>query len=188
MYTAYYRTQFFNRIKNNKCLHQDECWEWNGSIDNRNGWPTFSINSKSRSAVRIAYQMYYDIKIDVGIFKTCRNRNCVNPNHMVLMGSHEYFWKQVKILHKDECWEWQGNIDGHGYGRVMIDGKFTSTHKYAYSTFRHLNNNMFVCHECDNPKCCNPYHLFEGTREDNYDDMMIKGRQATGTRIQLEAY
>ncbi len=30
---------------------------------------------------------------------------------------------------------------------------------------------------CDTPQCVNPDHLFVGTRKDNVDDMMSKGRR-----------
>lgn len=31
-------------------------------------------------------------------------------------------------------------------------------------------------HSCDNPPCCNPRHLSPGTRQDNVDDCVRKGR------------
>lgn len=35
-------------------------------------------------------------------------------------------------------------------------------------------------HECDNRPCCNPAHLFEGTRLENDMDRDAKGRTARG--------
>ena len=35
---------------------------------------------------------------------------------------------------------------------------------------------MHVLHKCDNPKCCNPDHLFIGTNADNVADKVSKNR------------
>lgn len=39
---------------------------------------------------------------------------------------------------------------------------------------------LFMCHTCDDPRCVNPDHLFEGTAKDNSQDMMRKGRGGQG--------
>jgi hypothetical protein len=42
---------------------------------------------------------------------------------------------------------------------------------------------MEACHTCDNPKCCNPKHLFAGTRQQNNDDKIAKGRGVMGEKV-----
>lgn len=55
------------------------------------------------------------------------------------------------------------------------------TYEYAHrASFRFhygdIQEGMFICHRCDNPLCINPEHLFIGTAEDNFNDMVSKGR------------
>lgn len=37
-----------------------------------------------------------------------------------------------------------------------------------------------ICHHCDTPLCCNPRHLFPGSRSDNAQDAIRKGRAYIG--------
>ncbi len=46
-----------------------------------------------------------------------------------------------------------------------------------------IPSGMNVLHECDNPSCCNPNHLFLGTQIDNVADRTVKGRSARGGKI-----
>lgn len=65
------------------------------------------------------------------------------------------------------------NVDG-------VRGSF-GPHRIAYKFFKGQDPaEFFVCHKCDNPPCCNPYHLFIGTPQDNTADMVKKGRGLKG--------
>lgn len=46
-----------------------------------------------------------------------------------------------------------------------------------------IEENIQVCHECDNPSCIRPNHLFLGTVADNVQDMMNKGRWASDPEV-----
>lgn len=84
------------------------------------------------------------------------------------------FWKRVAKAGPDDCWLWQSNIQSKGYGRF---GQRLA-HRIAYELHTGIDpKEMFVCHTCDNPPCCNPSHLFLGTAQNNSDDMKAKDRQ-----------
>lgn len=77
------------------------------------------------------------------------------------------------------CWEWSGLRMPKGYGRFGWSSTrgMLLAHRCSWMIFRgDLPSNLCVCHKCDNPPCVNPEHLFLGTKSDNTQDMLSKGR------------
>jgi len=87
---------------------------------------------------------------------------------------------KIIVGNKDECWLWTGAIVSNSkpYGQVKVEGKNRLVHRVIYELYtgEELLDNVQVCHSCDNPRCCNPNHLWVGTNADNMLDKMIKGR------------
>lgn len=77
----------------------------------------------------------------------------------------------------DGCIEWTGGLTGSGYAQTFVKGKRISVHRLVYESHNgKIPDGLFVCHKCDNPKCCNIDHLFLGTQSDNIRDAWNKGR------------
>jgi hypothetical protein len=63
-----------------------------------------------------------------------------------------------------------------GYGRVWTGTHAGFAHRAAFELGHGQSpGEAMVCHRCDNPPCCNPAHLFLGTRGDNNRDARDKG-------------
>jgi hypothetical protein len=77
------------------------------------------------------------------------------------------------------CWIWtRGKVNG--YGILAKPG-----HNSGYVVAPHFSWGLHagkvpkgkcVLHKCDNRACVRPSHLFVGTRTDNFEDMVRKGR------------
>ena len=91
------------------------------------------------------------------------------------------FWSGVEIKKKHECWPWLRDRSPRGYGRITICGDVWSSNRVAYwIKHKRLNPDLHVLHDCDNPCCCNPNHLLQGTDKDNAEHKVSKGRQLRG--------
>lgn len=99
------------------------------------------------------------------------------PIQSVSEDFRQSFWDQVQ--RGAGCWEWQGSMHRTGYGRVRLPGNRAHyrAHRVAFAlAYDRDPGPLLVCHQCDNPKCCRPDHLFLGTDADNTADMVAKGR------------
>lgn len=96
------------------------------------------------------------------------------------------FWSYTVTGPTNKCWEYRGDVDDVGYGRVTIAGKKMRTHRFSYMIHHDLTpedmNGIVIRHTCDNRACVNPSHLLPGTITDNHKDMVERGRHTIGER------
>jgi len=99
------------------------------------------------------------------------------------------FWSRVTVTDPDRCWPYTGALTTGRRGNVWagVDGvTHTKAPRAAY----------YLCHgywptqanhispECDNPNCCNPLHIYDGTQRENLDDI---GRDSHGRFLRRDA-
>jgi hypothetical protein len=95
------------------------------------------------------------------------------------------FWSKVDRRGPNECWPWMASVrrKDEGYGAFWLDQRHQPSNRVAWTlTNGDIPEGMVVCHKCDNPPCCNPAHFFIGTRAENDEDRIAKGRQCRGER------
>lgn len=87
-------------------------------------------------------------------------------------------WSDNVFVNASGCHEYLGCRLPNGYSKVTVSGKTMLGHRAAWeATNGQIPTGMCVLHKCDNRSCINPGHLFVGTRHDNMQDMIRKGRQ-----------
>lgn len=80
----------------------------------------------------------------------------------------ERFWSKVNVKGRDECWEWLAGTWKDGYGCFFFEGRMVSAHRVAYLLhYGNLDSSLLCMHQCNNPICCNPWHLELGTYQTN---------------------
>lgn len=110
-------------------------------------------------------------------FSEHRRREALRPENIA-----RRFWPKVAVGAGDECWEWKGALSC-GYAVLGIAGRASAKASHVSWLLRHGRwPTAFMCHKCDNPRCVNPDHLFEGDAAINNRDACAKGRHAMGDK------
>jgi hypothetical protein len=89
---------------------------------------------------------------------------------------------KVAVGEPDECWPYQGTRGRSGYGVIYFEGKNRGAHRFAFYVANGRWPEPECLHSCDNPPCCNPAHLSEGTHKENMHGAVSRGRYATQRR------
>ena len=108
-----------------------------------------------------------------------RKRKNMNDAEMKL-------WLEENALKRGDCWVWPYNISESGYGNVRYKYKMWRVHRLMYFlTNGEIYTNQLICHKCDNKKCFNPEHLYQGTNSSNTLDSMDYHKGVKLTKQQL---
>lgn len=106
---------------------------------------------------------------------------------LVKLNPEWLIWARVEKGTPDACWPWRGDRDpraGSGYGRLTVGS--TIGRRFVVSRLVYmlehglLPPDVVVRHSCDNPPCCNPGHLLEGSQAANIQDAVDRGRMHYG--------
>ncbi len=91
-----------------------------------------------------------------------------------------------RIDSSTDCWNWTGGVNNHfdgiftgEYGVVWHWGVKFKCHRLSKIIFHHGPTEIGVdqaLHTCDNPRCCNPNHIYWGTNKKNTEDCISRGR------------
>lgn len=112
------------------------------------------------------------------------NKPRLMPEKVFTEKFQKRFWAKVdRSGAPSECWPWRGHSSHLGYGIVSITGSSTGTvkkylaHRIALVLSSSSDSSeLLALHNCDNPACCNPEHLYWGTYSDNRVDCVARER------------
>jgi predicted XRE-type DNA-binding protein len=96
------------------------------------------------------------------------------------MTRYEWLQTQIEYLREypqQECVEWPFGHNSNGYGQVWNGKKLILVHRESYRLYTGQGPIHMACHQCDNPPCYNPIHLYDGTAKQNQQDAVQKGHK-----------
>jgi hypothetical protein len=97
------------------------------------------------------------------------------------------FWLKVEKRASHQCWLWKGYCLPAGYGAFSFANGQTAKEGWTTATAHSIacflmhgpspEGKPFALHNCDNPSCCNPKHLFWGSQSANIKQAYARGHR-----------
>jgi hypothetical protein len=153
--------KFWERVEK----QENGCWLWTGQLSGSTPWyhsrdSSLTFNGKIIS-LKLAGINTETMNV-VSINSICKNKRCVNPDHLISDDEHR-FWSKVE--HTEECWNWLCSGDFS----KQINGKLIriSPNRQSYEmAFGPIPDNTVVHQTCNNNSCVRPEHLTLRSRSD----------------------
>lgn len=149
--------------------------------------PGFRELEETENQITVLWKLLKDLRIRAKEIKGSLRDQCPLD-----LDDLEYrFWSKVRVTDEDDsCWEWTRSRgpapDDYGQFRWTPPGATESEVMYASRVALFLTNGAVPAqgnHNCDNPPCCRPKHLYDGTHQDNMRDRMDRGRYVVQPRL-----
>ncbi len=91
----------------------------------------------------------------------------------------------IKVKKNGECLEYENNSK-KGYASLNLFGKIEYAHRASYILQKgDIPAGKFILHKCDNPKCVNIKHLYEGDAKQNAIDRWTRSTKPKFTDKQI---
>jgi hypothetical protein len=131
---------------------------------------TFEVGARFGISPERVRQIIQQMGYTSNVGKSRVIRETLNSSRFHLLTWREYFISKTGKTTETECWNWTGLIHPNGYGLMSIQSKKYYAHQLAFIYHYRRKPVGVIRHKCDNPACCNPRHLQEGTHQQNIAD------------------
>ena len=84
------------------------------------------------------------------------------------------YLEERRIILDNGCWVLPNNRTR--YPKIWFESKAYQLSKIVKLIYQNIEIKNLALHSCDNDRCWNPEHIFDGTHTDNINDSLAKGR------------